>query len=244
MVQNKRAWGIGASAAALVATMLGLSSQAPASGAPSAATSATPAATTAATTAAEQTSHGVKHVAPLGREQQRELRKIARRSWQFYADDVDPSTHLPLDNLTYAGGSTTPTDRGTYTSSANIGQYMWALVSASDLHLITKREATRKARQTLRTVSNLDQFHGFLFQWYDTDNASACSPTRDRATAPRPAARSTTARSSRTSTTGSTPRVWSSHARRCRVCALSPPSCRSAWTSRCSTTTGPRPTAT
>jgi hypothetical protein len=161
MVQNKRVWGIGASAAVLVATMLGLSSQAPASGAPAASPS---------TTAAERGSDGVKHVAPLSRTKKRELRKIARASWRFYADDIDPTTHLPLDNLTYAGGSKTPTDRGTYTSSANIGQYMWALVSASDLGLITKREATRKARQTLRTVSGLDQFHGFLFQWYNTDN--------------------------------------------------------------------------
>ncbi|CAN5630305.1 hypothetical protein BH10ACT10_BH10ACT10_16730 [soil metagenome] len=158
MVHRKRLWGLGASAAVVTATMLGIPSQAPAIGAPS------------APTTARGSSDGVKHVGPLSQAKRHELRKIARRSWKFYADDIDPTTHLPLDNLTYAGGSRTPTDRGTYTSSANIGQYMWALVSASDLGLITKGEATRMARQTLRTVSHLDQYHGFLYQWYNTDN--------------------------------------------------------------------------
>ena len=68
---------------------------------------------------------------------------IARDSWKFFADDVDPHTHLPLDNLTYAGGSTTPTGRGTYTSSANIGVYLWSLVSASDLGLISRGRGDR-----------------------------------------------------------------------------------------------------
>ncbi len=53
---------------------------------------------------------------------------IARDTWKFYGADVDPKTHLPLDNLGFAGGSTTPTAYGSYTSAANIGVYLWAVV--------------------------------------------------------------------------------------------------------------------
>ena len=55
---------------------------------------------------------------------------IARDTWKFYSADVDPGTHLPLDNLTFAGGSPAPTGYGRYTSAANIGVYLWAVVAA------------------------------------------------------------------------------------------------------------------
>ena len=32
------------------------------------------------------------------------LYAIAQDTWKFYASDVDPNTHLPMDNLTWAGG--------------------------------------------------------------------------------------------------------------------------------------------
>ena len=102
--------------------------------------------------------------------QRRHLMSVARHSWRFFADDVDPTTHLPLDNLTYAGGSRTPTSRGAYTSSANIGVYLWSLVSASDLGLVSRGRATELARETLSEVATLPAFKGFLYQWYDTGN--------------------------------------------------------------------------
>jgi hypothetical protein len=90
------------------------------------------------------------------------LHGIARDTWRFYRDDVDPVTHLPLDNL---GPGTV---RGTYTSAANIGVYLWAVVAAHDLHLISRRAAVADVRATLHTVAGLKRAHGFLFQWYDT----------------------------------------------------------------------------
>lgn len=67
--------------------------------------------------------------------QQAGLRTIAADTWKFYGADVDPNTHLPLDNL--GPGSV----RGNYTSAANIGVYLWAVVSAHDLGLITTGRA-------------------------------------------------------------------------------------------------------
>jgi hypothetical protein len=44
--------------------------------------------------------------------QQATLLGVARDTWKFYGTDVDPATHLPMDNLTFAGGSATPTAYG------------------------------------------------------------------------------------------------------------------------------------
>ena len=89
---------------------------------------------------------------------------IARDTWRFYAQDVDPNTHLPLDNLGPAGV------RGAYTSAANVGVYLWAVVAANDLGLIDRRAARSMITATLATVTNLKRSNGFLYQWYDTTN--------------------------------------------------------------------------
>ncbi len=93
---------------------------------------------------------------------------IARDTWKFYQADVDPGTHLPLDNLTYASGSAAPTAYGRYTSAANIGVYLWAVVAARDLRLISRTRARDLAEATLSEVQHLKRYDGFLYQWYDT----------------------------------------------------------------------------
>ncbi len=103
--------------------------------------------------------------------QRTQLLAIARDTWNFYRADVDPHTGLPLDNLTYAGGAAAPTDYGRYTSAANIGVYLWAVVAASDLHLVSRRSADAMVTKTLRTVSSMARYKGFLYQWYDTTTA-------------------------------------------------------------------------
>jgi putative glucoamylase/uncharacterized protein DUF3131 len=100
--------------------------------------------------------------------QRASLLSIARDTWNFYKSDVDPRTHLPLDNLTFAGGSAAPTGYGRYTSASNIGVYLWAVVAANDLGLITTQEASSAIAATLTEVGTLQRDHGFLYQWYDT----------------------------------------------------------------------------
>ncbi|MBV9605623.1 MAG: DUF3131 domain-containing protein [Solirubrobacterales bacterium] len=97
------------------------------------------------------------------------LHGIARDTWRFYAADVDPVTHLPLDNL--GPGAT----RGAYTSAANVGVYLWAVVSARDLGLISSARADRLAGATLREVARVKRYDGFLYQWYDTANGAVLS---------------------------------------------------------------------
>ena len=96
------------------------------------------------------------------------LRDIARDTWRFYSLDVDPGTHLPMDNLTFSGAN--PTAYGRYTSASNIGVYLWAVVAAYDLGLVARPEATARIQATLGEVATLRRDHGFLFQWYDTTN--------------------------------------------------------------------------
>ena len=55
---------------------------------------------------------------PLTSSQQASLLAIARDTWKFYGADVDQATSLPMDNITFAGGSATPTGFGSYTSAA------------------------------------------------------------------------------------------------------------------------------
>ncbi|MEP6752149.1 MAG: glucoamylase family protein [Candidatus Dormiibacterota bacterium] len=111
--------------------------------------------------------------------QQANLMQIARDTWKFYGTDVDPNTHLPLDNVTFAGGSTSPTSYGRYTSASNIGVYLWAVVAANDLGLITRPEARADLTATLTAVGKLKRFDGFLYQWYDTTSGQVIRNPND-----------------------------------------------------------------
>jgi Putative glucoamylase len=120
--------------------------------------------------AADATGNPGADAGGLTRGQRGRLLSVARDTWSFYNVDVDANTHLPMDNVTFAGGSSTPTGYGRYTSAANIGVYLWAVVAANDLRLITGPQAAALIRATLTEVQNLKRFDGFLYQWYDTTN--------------------------------------------------------------------------
>ncbi|MDX6228838.1 MAG: hypothetical protein QOI76_2228 [Frankiales bacterium] len=98
----------------------------------------------------------------LSAQQRAVLLGTARDTWAFFGKDVDPSTHLPLDNLGPGG------TRGTYTSAANIGVYLWSVVSAADLEIISRGQERTLIAATLKSVATLKSSHGFLYQWYDT----------------------------------------------------------------------------
>jgi Putative glucoamylase/Protein of unknown function (DUF3131) len=102
----------------------------------------------------------------LSHHQRAVLQRIASDTWRFFGADIDPVTNLPLDNLGPGG------IRGVYTSAANIGVYLWAVVSARDLGLIGSAQAQSLLTATLREVSTLQRFDGFLYQWYDTANGA------------------------------------------------------------------------
>ena len=98
---------------------------------------------------------------PIPEAQRMVLMRIARDTWRFYAADVDPNTHLPMDNFGANG-------TGKYTSAANIGVYLWAVVAAHDLGLVSTSRARSLIRATLTELQDLKSYKGFLYQWYDT----------------------------------------------------------------------------
>ena len=74
-----------------------------------------------------------------------------------------------MDNLTWAGGGPL-SGKGQYTSASNIGVYLWAVVAAHDLNLISRSTADSLVSATLNEVATLDRYQGMLYQWYDTSN--------------------------------------------------------------------------
>jgi Putative glucoamylase/Protein of unknown function (DUF3131) len=120
------------------------------------------------TSAAGKASGSVAKFTGLSSAQWAALLGIARDTWKFYSVDVDPTTHLPMDNVSFAGGSATPTGYGRYTSAANVGVYLWAVVAADDLGLISRSAARGRIAATLSEVRRLGRSNGFLHQWYDT----------------------------------------------------------------------------
>src|SRR5437763_11000726 len=87
--------------------------------------------------AAGGTGNAVADYSGLSADQRAALFGIARDTWTFYSADVDPNTHLPMDNI----GSNGAPARGAYTSAANIGVYLWAVVAANDLGLVGRPQA-------------------------------------------------------------------------------------------------------
>src|SRR5215469_11660955 len=84
--------------------------------------------------------------------QRETLLGIPRDTWKIYPSYVYPCTLLQLDNLTFAGCSATPTGYGRYTSAANIGVYLWAVVAAQDLGLVSRPQARDLVAATLNEV--------------------------------------------------------------------------------------------
>jgi len=74
---------------------------------------------------------------------------------------ADPATGLPVDWIEADG------TRAAYTSATNVGMYLWAVVGARDIGLITPAEALSRVTRTLTTIEGLERSHGFFYNWYD-----------------------------------------------------------------------------
>ncbi len=110
---------------------------------------------------------------PLSDEERQELRSIARRTWNYFTTFVNEENHaLPPDNF-----QETPAPIiATRTSPTNIGLYLLSIVAAHDFQWIDVHEAIERISATLRTVKELEHFHGNLYNWYDTHDLRALEP--------------------------------------------------------------------
>jgi hypothetical protein len=92
------------------------------------------------------------------------LATYARDTWNSIAASADhgdlPDDALRLtDQGWVSSGLSTPTD---------IAAYLWSVVAAEDMHLISHDEASQRLGRTLSVLSRLERSHGFFFNWYDT----------------------------------------------------------------------------
>ena len=94
------------------------------------------------------------------------LESHACATWRSFLGLVEPNSGLPAD---YIGGDLRAETRAKYTSPTNIAMYLWAIVCARDLGLISEHEATERSGQVLESVSRLERHaaSGQFYNWYD-----------------------------------------------------------------------------
>lgn len=106
---------------------------------------------------------------PLTGQQKKELERIAKRTWAFFEADVNPTTDLPMDNMGFDGA---PAD-GAYTSPTDLAMYLWSIVAATQLGLVTPSSGQTLAANALNAIGKLQKWNGFLLSWYSTTSGQA-----------------------------------------------------------------------
>lgn len=94
------------------------------------------------------------------------LWRYTRDTWRSLDAMVVPATGLPADNI---GGELAPSSRSQATSPTNVGMYLWATVTARDLGLLSRSDATMRIHTTLTSLRDMQRHEpsGMWFNWYD-----------------------------------------------------------------------------
>ncbi|HET9834664.1 MAG TPA: glucoamylase family protein, partial [Vicinamibacterales bacterium] len=110
---------------------------------------------------------------PLTGREQRQLRRIARKTWRYYETFVtEADAWLPPDN--YQDGDDPRLARRT--SPTNIGMTLLATMAAHDLGYLTTSMLVRRLDNTLTTLEGLEHHEGHLLNWYDTATLAPLHP--------------------------------------------------------------------
>src|ERR1039458_5048222 len=102
-----------------------------------------------------------------------QLRKLARRTWNFFETFVTAEEHwLPPDNFQEYPRAVI----ATRTSPTNIGLAMLSALAAHDFGHVSLRGLTERLARTLETVEKLERYHGHFYNWYDTRTLKPLAP--------------------------------------------------------------------
>jgi hypothetical protein len=98
------------------------------------------------------------------------LRRLAADTWRGLDALSDRENGLPLDNVHFGGGGIDPVAAriGDYTNVTNIGLHLIAIVAAHELQLLDRQQALTRLRTLLTTLEQLETYHGFFYNFYDT----------------------------------------------------------------------------
>jgi len=94
------------------------------------------------------------------------LRQIARDTWQYFEDVLDKRSFLPVNRVKLAWQQ----EIGDYASPTDIGLYLLSAICAVELNFISRNEAEKRIRRSLKTVDGLEKWKGFLYNYYSTTN--------------------------------------------------------------------------
>ena len=101
------------------------------------------------------------------------LRKIARKTWDFFETFVGPEDNwLPPDNY-----QEQPVARIAHrTSPTNIGLSLLSNLSAHDFGYITAGQLVERTANTFHTLDTLERHRGHFYNWYDTQSLKPLLP--------------------------------------------------------------------
>ncbi len=92
------------------------------------------------------------------------LLQYARDTWRGFDKLLLPS-NLPADGLRRQGENWAPP--WMQTSPTNIAAYLWSVLAAERLHLISAAEGRSRLDRTLATLEGMDRTHGFFVNEID-----------------------------------------------------------------------------
>src|SRR5262249_36064070 len=112
-------------------------------------------------------------VTPLSDDERRALRRIARKTWQFFATFVgDEDNWLPPDNF-----QEIPSGRVAHrTSPTNLGLLLLSTLAANDLGYIARHILAERLERTFDTFDRMEKRWGHFYNWYDTRTLQPLSP--------------------------------------------------------------------
>ena len=101
------------------------------------------------------------------------LRRVARRTWRYFADFVGPETAwLPPDNYQVSHQN----QLAFRTSPTNIGMWMLSALAANDFGYLTIDQTIEQLTQTMKTLNELERHEGHLLNWYNLEVLAPLSP--------------------------------------------------------------------
>jgi len=106
-------------------------------------------------------------------DQTRQLRKLARRTWNFFETFVNAEERwLPPDNFQEYPRAVI----AARTSPTNIGLALLSTLAAHDFGYVSLSGLMERLARTLDTVEKLERYRGHLFNWYDTHSLKPLTP--------------------------------------------------------------------
>ena len=111
--------------------------------------------------------------AELSEDQIGQLRKLARKTWNFFETFVNTKDHwLPPDNFQEYPQAV----MATRTSPTNIGMSLLSALAAYDFGYLSMPALMENIKRTLETVEKLERYNGHFYNWYDTRTLKPLPP--------------------------------------------------------------------